>query len=97
MLAFIIEAFANEKLKRAALEKELRWERGDFSQSYGGVQDWRSLIVRSSVDFSGYLLARNRHHADVYDAIYKEEVLKEFPALSAVVAARALYPSGVKL
>ena len=97
MLAFIIEAFANEKLKRAALEKELRWERGDFSQSYGGVQDWRSLLVRSSVDFSGYLLARNRHHADVYDAIYKEEVLQEFPALNSAVTARAMHPHAVKL
>jgi hypothetical protein len=67
MLAFIIEAFANEKLKRDALEKELRWARGDFSNSYGGVVDWRSLLVRSNVDFSGFLLARNRHHSDVYD------------------------------
>ena len=96
MLAFIIEAFANEKLKRVALEKEMRWARGDFSQSYGGVQDWRSLIVRSSVDFSGYVLARNRHHSDVYDAIYKAEVLETFPLLSATLQARA-HPTAVKV
>ena len=96
MSAFIIEAFASEKVKREALEKELRWARGDFSQSYGGVVDWRSLLVRSGVDFTGFLLARNRHHADVYDAICKDEVLKTFPLLSSATA-KSPYPNAVKV
>jgi len=52
--------------------------------------------VRSSVDFSGYVLARNRHHSDVYDAIYKAEVLETFPLLSATLQARA-HPTAVKV
>jgi hypothetical protein len=43
------------------------------------VVDWRALVRKSGVSFAGYCLARTRHYTDVYDAIYKEDIIERFP------------------
>jgi hypothetical protein len=39
-----------------------------------GVEDWRRLVLTSGVDFSGYTLSKARHHLDIYDALYRDDI-----------------------
>lgn len=41
--------------------------------------DWRDIVLRSGVDFSGYHLSRTSHHWDVLDEIYREQLRGAFP------------------
>ena len=74
-----------EKDKRDALEREAltrkAGSRTDSVAAMGGVVDWRAVIRRSGVSFAGYCLARTRHYTDVFDSIFKEDVLQRFPTV----------------
>jgi hypothetical protein len=81
----LIEAYGMEKDKRDALEKEAQARvaggKAVSAGAWGGVVDWRALVRRSGVSFAGYCLARTRHYTDVYDALFKEDVIARFPAV----------------
>ena len=79
LIGFIIEAYAVERAKRDALALGK-----DVSP---GLFDWRALVLSSGVDFSGLTLARSRHYADVYDALYRDDVLAAFPDMGEVTLA----------
>lgn len=76
LIGFIIEAYAVERAKRNALLLDVEVSPGIF--------DWRALVRSSDVDLSGWTLARNRHYADVYDALYRDDVLAAFPEMVAL-------------
>ena len=82
-LGFLIEAYGMEKAKRDAIEREaLQLATGGGkveAKHWGGVVDWRALIRASGVSFEGYTLARTRHYTDVFDSIFKQDILERFP------------------
>jgi hypothetical protein len=84
-LAFMIQTFTIEKDKHGSLHKiSLARRMGDhmaIDTAYSGVVDWRETLRGSRVDFSGYILARERSYHDSFDKMYKEEVLRRFPFL----------------
>lgn len=49
--------------------------RGD-SHRYG-LENWRELLLRSGLDFSAWRMSRRPHLFDVYDELYREEVVGE--------------------
>lgn len=87
--AFIIEAFGEEKQRRDAIRKaDLEEALGEKAHSLtdpirlnsvtSRVDDWIELIESSNVDFTGFILARKKHHMDIYDALYKKDIRKAF-------------------
>jgi hypothetical protein len=42
------------------------------------ADDWRQLVLQSGVDFSAYHLFKAKHHLDVYDALYKDDIRAAF-------------------
>ena len=71
--AFVIEAFAVERAKREALAAGV--------VAAAGVVDWRTLVAesaRAGAPWGAARLARARHHADVYDALYRADVVRAF-------------------
>jgi hypothetical protein len=82
-----------EKDKRDALERESLTHKKDGKAvsraAMGGVVDWRAVIRRSGVSFAGYCLARTRHYTDVFDSIFKEDVLQRFPTVFPEAEAKA--------
>jgi hypothetical protein len=41
--------------------------------------DWRGIVLRSGVDFSAYHLSRTAHHFDVYEELYREQLVRAYP------------------
>ena len=39
-----------------------------------GLADWRGLLARSGVSFAGWRLAKPRHHMDIYETLYFDEI-----------------------
>ena len=75
--AFLLESFDAQRAKRMALRgmDATGRLRGD-SHRYG-LENWRQLLLRSGLDFSAWRMSRRPHLFDVYDELYREEVVGE--------------------
>ncbi len=61
VVAFVIESFSVQKLKRELLDESAAMEGSGSSQVVlptRGIEDWRQLILRSGVDFSAWRVKR---------------------------------------
>lgn len=39
-----------------------------------GVDDWKKIMRESRVDFNSYHISKMRHHLDIYDTLYREDI-----------------------
>lgn len=100
IVAFVIESFSLQKLKRElalAAQKKSGSQHtlgGKLGAAYSaGVEDWRDLIINSGLDFSEWKMTRKAHHFDIYDELYKEQVVESFSDTFNTARRRVVNPS----
>ena len=103
VIAFITVAFGAEKDRRdaAALTRESAAANEGYALSEDrreaflaanvftvGVLDWRQSLQAAHGDVRGWLFTRIPRFGDVYDALYKDDVIKTFPGTLGVAGGK---------
>jgi hypothetical protein len=75
-------AEAAESIEGPLFETLDNHEKGEFLAATVftvGVVDWRQCLQVAGADTTGWLFTRKPRFTDVYDALYKDDVIKTFP------------------
>jgi len=73
----LCEVFGVGKVSREAEDREWESATDDGGGArVSGVEDWRGAIMGSGVSFKGYILGRMRRGEDVWDRVFRGDILR---------------------